>query len=66
MCSSKKSPKSQILILRYSQTKEKMSFVFYCFCYPSTDYIFGINWSISNEFSAKCSFLNGTYSYMEK
>ena len=54
MWSSKISRKSDILISRYSQTKQKMSFVSYCFWHPSSAHIVGTNWPISMGFSAKC------------
>ena len=66
MWSSKISRKSEILILRQSQTKQKMSFVSYCFWHPSTAHIFGTNQPISMGFSAKCSCKNGAYSKLEK
>ena len=55
---SKMSWNSQILILRYSQLKGKMSFVFYCFVKPSTAYICGSNHPVFKWFSAKCGIKN--------
>ena len=47
MWSSKISQNSQILFLRYSQTKLRVSFVSYCLFNPSTVCIFGTNCPIS-------------------
>ena len=52
MWSSKMSRNSQILILRYRQTKRFSFFVSYCFCNPSTACIFRTNCPISMGFSS--------------
>ena len=47
MWSSKISRKLVLLVLRLSQTNQKMSFASFCLWYPSTAHIFGTNWPIS-------------------
>ena len=61
MWSSKISRKSEILILRYSQTKEVFPFVSFCFGNSLIADIFWTGCSISMGFSAKCSFANACY-----
>ena len=51
MWSSKMSRNSQIVFLRYSETKPIVSFVSYCLFNPSTACIFGTNCPISVGFS---------------
>ena len=63
--SSKISRKSKILILRYSQIKDIISFVSYCFYNPSIAHIFGTKCPISVRFSAKCSFQNGAHNQVD-
>ena len=67
MWSSKMSPSWQIVIFRYSQTKQIISLfpiVFFCFCFcfcfcsPPTARIFGTNWPISMGSVVKGSFAN--------
>ena len=53
MWSNKMSRNSQLLILRYSQLKQNISFVFYCFEKFSTACFSGTNQPIFMGFSAK-------------
>ena len=46
---------SEILIFRYSPSKEATSFVSYCFSHPTFTHISGSKCPILMEFSAKCS-----------
>ena len=66
MWSSKISWNLAILILRYSLTKEMLSFVFFCFYNPSTAHNFWSGWSILMRFPANCSFDKGACSPLEK
>ena len=61
MWSSKISRKSEILILRYSQTEEVFPFVSFCFGNSLIADIFWTGCSISMGFSAKCSLANACY-----
>ena len=61
MWSSKIGRKSEILILRYSQTKDIFSFVSFCFGNSLIADIFWTGCSISIWFSAKCRFANACY-----
>ena len=47
--------KSGALIVRYSQKKKWVSFVFYCFEYPSIAHNFGTTGPIQVGFSTKCT-----------
>ena len=65
MWSSKMSPNSQILIWRYSQTKEINPFVFYCFDNLSIGHNFRMACPILMGFSGKRISLNGEYLKVE-
>ena len=64
--SSKISWNSQILIIRYSQTKQIISLFPIVFCNPSTARIFGTTWTFSVGSVLKLSFANVIYNQSEK
>ncbi len=53
-----------IHVVRYSQNKEWMSFVFYCFENPSIAHNLGTTGPIQVGFSAKCTSLNKHFNQM--
>ena len=63
--SSRISLKSGALILRYSQKKEWISFIFYCFENPLIAHDFGTTDPIQVGFSAKCTSPNEHFNQIE-
>ncbi len=57
--------KSEALIVRYSQKKEWISFVFYCFESPLIAHNFGTTGPIQVRFLAKCTSPNKDFNQIE-